>query len=150
MGKLYIAYGSNLNLTQMASRCPSASVYSIGRLNNWELLYRGRNGNAHATIKRKKGSSVPVLVWHIEPSDERRLDIYEGYPHYYFKQNVMIDIGTQKKKAMVYLMDLRQQAARPSYTYVKTIQQGYVDNNLDMEYFENSLHQNYIECMKSL
>ncbi len=150
MGKLYIAYGSNLNLAQMAARCPSATIYSAGQLNNWELLYRGRNGNAHATIARKKGSSVPVLVWSIEPSDERDLDIYEGYPRYYFKQNVMVDIGTQKKKAMVYIMDLHQKAARPSYTYVETIRQGYVDNNLDMAYLEASLYQNYIECMKGL
>ena len=150
MGKLYIAYGSNLNLAQMAARCPSATIYSAGQLNNWELLYRGRNGNAHATIARKKGSSVPVLVWSIEPSDERDLDIYEGYPRYYFKQNVMVDIGTQKKKAMVYIKDLHQKAARPSYTYVETIRQGYVDNNLDMAYLEASLYQNYIECMKGL
>lgn len=150
MGKLYIAYGSNLNLAQMAARCPSATIYSAGQLNNWELLYRGRNGNAHATIARKKGSSVPVLVWSIEPSDERDLDIYEGYPRYYFKQNVMVDIGTQKKKAMVYIMDLHQKSARPSYTYVETIRQGYVDNNLDMAYLEDSLYQNYIECMKGL
>ena len=53
MGKLYIAYGSNLNIAQMAARCPSATVYSIRQLNNWILLYKGRNGNAHATIARK-------------------------------------------------------------------------------------------------
>lgn len=148
MGKLYIAYGSNLNLYQMAARCPSATIYSIGQLNNWSLLYRGREGNAHATIAHKKGSVVPVLVWSIEPSDEHRLDIYEGYPHYYFKQNVIVDIGDKKKRAMVYIMDLHQKAARPSYSYVETIRQGYLDNNLNMEYFEDSLYQNYIECMR--
>ena len=78
MGKLYIAYGSNLNLHQMAFRCPSASIYAKGILMNWELLFRGTKGNAHATIKRKKGASVPVLVWEIQPEDEDRLDLYEG------------------------------------------------------------------------
>lgn len=150
MGKLYVAYGSNLHLEQMAARCPSATIFSTGRLNNWELLYRGREGNAHATIARKKGSSVPVLVWNIHPFDERRLDIYEGYPSYYFKQNVIVDIGNQKKKAMVYIMDLHQKAARPSYTYVETIRQGYKDNDLSIEFFEDSLNRNSLECMKSL
>ena len=146
MGKFYIAYGSNLNLAQMAARCPSATIYSTGRLNNWVLLYRGREGNAHATIARKKGSYVPVLVWNIEPSDERCLDMYEGYPRYYFKQTVMVDIGGQKKKAMVYIMNLRQRPASPSSGYVETIRQGYVDNDMDLEYFEDSLELNSIEC----
>lgn len=105
MGKLYVAYGSNLNLKQMAYRCPSASIYSTGQLTNWELLYRGSATNSHATIAKKHGSYVPVLLWNIEPEDEKRLDIYEGYPRYYYKQNVMVDIGGKKKRAMVYIMN---------------------------------------------
>ena len=89
MGKLYVAYGSNLNLKQMAYRCPSASIYGTGQLTNWELLYRGSATNSHATIAKKHGSYVPVLLWNIEPEDEKRLDIYEGYPRYYYKQNVI-------------------------------------------------------------
>lgn len=100
MGKLYVAYGSNLNLKQMAYRCPSASIYGTGQLTNWELLYRGSATNSHATIAKKHGSYVPVLLWNIEPEDEKRLDIYEGYPRYYYKQNVMVDIGGKKKRAI--------------------------------------------------
>ena len=148
MGKLYVAYGSNLNLGQMAARCPSATNYGVGLLNNWELLYRGVEGNAHATIARKKGSSVPVLAWNIEPLDERRLDRYEGYPRYYFKQNVMVDIGTQKKKALVYIMDPSKKAARPSASYVDTIRQGYIENGLDLAFFEESIYKNYVECSR--
>lgn len=103
--KLYIAYGSNLNLSQMAYRCPSAKIYGTGILNNWELLYKGHKNNSHATIGRKKGKKVPVLVWEITPSDEHQLDIYEGFPTYYYKQNIMVTIGGQKKKAMVYIMN---------------------------------------------
>lgn len=98
MGKLYVAYGSNLNLKQMAYRCPSASIYGTGQLTNWELLYRGSATNSHATIAKKHGSYVPVLLWNIEPEDEKRLDIYEGYPRYYYKQNVMVDIGGKRKE----------------------------------------------------
>ena len=146
MGKLYIAYGSNLNLAQMAARCPSASIYAAGLLNNWELIYRGTQTNSHATIRRKKGSFVPVLVWEIQPQDEARLDIYEGYPRYYFKQNVMVDINGKKKKAMVYIMDKRQLPGRPSPQYIRTIRQGYLDNSFDMGYFEESLEKHAIEC----
>ena len=150
MVKLYIAYGSNLNLAQMAARCPSASIYAAGLLNNWELIYRGTQTNSHATIRRKKGSFVPVLVWKIQPRDEARLDIYEGYPRYYFKQNVMVDINGKKKKAMVYIMDERQLPGRPSLQYIRTIRKGYLDNSFDMGYFEESLEKNAIECRQKM
>lgn len=146
MKKLYIAYGSNLNLAQMATRCPSASIYAKGILNNWELIYRGTKTNSHATIKRKTGSTVPVLVWEIQPRDEYRLDIYEGYPRYYFKKNIMVNIEGRKKKAMVYIMDERQLPGRPSVSYIETIRQGYVDNDMDISIFEKSLELNSIEC----
>lgn len=146
MGKLYIAYGSNLNLAQMAARCPYASIYAKGVLNNWELVYRGSKTNSHATIIKKQGSTVPVLVWEIQPYDEYRLDIYEGYPHYYFKKDIMVDIDGKKKKAMVYIMNQKQLPGKPSIQYINTIRQGYIDNNMDINIFEKSLEKNSIEC----
>lgn len=146
MGKLYIAYGSNLNLTQMAARCPSAKVYSKGILNNWELVYRGSPGNSHATIKRSTGSIVPVLVWEIQPEDEYHLDIYEGYPHYYFKKNIIVEIEGRKKKAMVYIMDERQLPGKPAHQYIRVIKQGYIDNRFDMSFLKKSLIKNATEC----
>ena len=146
MEKLYIAYGSNLNLAQMAARCPSARVYAKGVLNNWELVYRGAERNSHATIERKPGATVPVLIWKIQPIDEYRLDIYEGYPRYYFKKNIMVDIEGRKKKAMVYIMDERRLPGRPSASYVETIRQGYIDNEMDISIFDKSLEVNSIEC----
>lgn len=144
--KYYVAYGSNLNLSQMALRCPTARIYASGYINNWELLYRGRWNDSHATIGRKKGSRVPVLVWEIEEADERRLDRYEGFPRYYYKQNIMVDIHGRKKKAMVYIMDQNRLPGYPSPYYVKIIREGYRDNGFDMEFFEKSLEANAREC----
>lgn len=146
MGKLYVAYGSNLNLAQMTLRCPSSKVYAQGTLNNWELVYRGSKTNSHATIIRKQGSTVPVLVWEIQPRDEYRLDIYEGYPRYYFKKDIMVNIDEKKKKAMVYIMSEQQLPRRPSASYIETILQGYIDNDMDISIFEKSLKVNSIEC----
>lgn len=146
MSKLYVAYGSNLNLEQMARRCPTATIYATGILNNWELEYRGAMGNSHATIRRKKGSYVPVLVWEIEDSDESSLDRYEGYPVYYYKQNVMVNIDGNKKKAMVYIMSPSRRPGKPSKHYTETIRQGYIDNSFDLEYFEETLERNSIAC----
>ena len=38
---IYLAYGSNMNQTQMAFRCPTAEVVGTGELKGYELLFRG-------------------------------------------------------------------------------------------------------------
>lgn len=146
MRKLYIAYGSNLNLKQMSSRCPYATVYAKGILNNWELVYRGSKANSHATIVEKQGSTVPVLVWEISKYDEYNLDLYEGYPVYYFKKWITVDIDGKQVKAMVYIMNEKQLPGKPSASYIETIRQGYHDNNMDLKIFNKSLEINSIEC----
>ena len=67
--RLYIAYGSNLNLTQMECRCPGASVVGTGEVKGYELLFRGV-----ATIEPRENASVPVLLWKISPRNEKALD----------------------------------------------------------------------------
>ena len=39
--RLYFAYGSNINLEQMAVRCPAAQVVGPAVLDGYELLFRG-------------------------------------------------------------------------------------------------------------
>ena len=57
--RLYIAYGSNLNLEQMAFRCPTAKVVGKSELKDYELLFRGGRRGAVATVEPKAGSTVP-------------------------------------------------------------------------------------------
>jgi hypothetical protein len=71
-GTIYLAYGSNLNLRQMAYRCPTAKVLGSAKLTGYRLLFRGGNGGAVATIEKQKGESVPVMLWRIMPNDEKR------------------------------------------------------------------------------
>jgi hypothetical protein len=83
--KLYLAYGSNLNLKQMADRCPTAKVVGASQINDHRLLFRGAHAGAVATIEPFEGGNVPVLVWEITPTDEAALDRYEGWPFLYRK-----------------------------------------------------------------
>ena len=39
--RLYIAYGSNINLEQMANRCPNSKVVGKEMLKGYELEFRG-------------------------------------------------------------------------------------------------------------
>ena len=53
--KLYFAYGSNMNLNQMAFRCPDAEVVDTVRLEGYRLAFRTNGGgNGVATILPKK------------------------------------------------------------------------------------------------
>lgn len=150
MSKLYVAYGSNLNLAQMACRCPTAKIYGTGLLNNWELIFRGSRTGFYATIRKKMGEFIPVVVWKIQDEDEHSLDIYEGYPTFYFKKNVMVNLSQGKRKAMVYIMDSSSIPGTPSDEYVTTIRQGYEDNELNMEYLEKALLLNFYETKKDV
>ena len=50
---LYVAYGSNMNLEQMAYRCPNSYVVCNGELHGWKLVF-----NFHAdVVKGKKKDS---------------------------------------------------------------------------------------------
>lgn len=130
--RLYIAYGSNLNLRQMASRCPTATVVGTATLNNWRLCFRGGRGSAVATVERRKGGSVPVLVWTLQPKDEAALDAYEGWPRLYRKETLRIRLNGKPVFAMIYLMNHGYPLGSPSYFYLNTILEGYHSAGFDV------------------
>ena len=66
--RLYVAYGSNLNLKQMSYRCPTAKVYGKGKLKRYRFLFSGCKYNAFFTIVSIKNSEVPVVICEIIPS----------------------------------------------------------------------------------
>ena len=78
--RLYVAYGSNLNIRQMKYRCPGAKLYGRGVIEDYALQFKGQPHGAFATIAPKEGASVPVAVWEISEKNEQALDRYEGYP----------------------------------------------------------------------
>ena len=130
--KLYIAYGSNLNLAQMANRCPTAAVVGASAMKDCRLLFRGAHAGAVATVEPYKGGCVPVLVWEITPADEAALDRYEGYPYFYRKEKIKVKLDGKTVSAMVYIMNVAEddlEAYRPlgcpSAYYYDTIREGY-------------------------
>lgn len=98
--RLYIAYGSNINLEQMAHRCPNSKVVSTEMMQGYELEFRGV-----ATIVPNEKSEVPVLIWEIDGRDEHSLDRYEGFPNLYRKELFDIEVNGEKKECMAYLMN---------------------------------------------
>lgn len=132
MKKLYLAYGSNLSEEQMAYRCPDAQVIGTAEIKDYELLFKGSLTGSYATIEKKEGSSVPVAVWTISERDERNLDMYEGYPRFYYKQDMDVEMKSLETgenmgtyTAMVYIMDERRRIGSPSVGYYEVLADGY-------------------------
>lgn len=137
--RLYVAYGSNLNLKQMKYRCPTAKLYGTGEIKDYELQFKGHPNSAFATIAPKEGASVPVAVWEIQPRDELSLDRYEGYPSHYFKQDVPIQLDGEEVNAMVYIMNLKMKFGLPSPSYYHTVYEGYNDCELDTDILDKAV-----------
>lgn len=135
MKRYYIAYGSNLSEEQMARRCPTATIVGTTILKDWRLLFNGP-----ASIERCEGYQVPVLIWDIKPNDERSLDIYEGYPSYYRKEMLEIEVNDQKVDAMVYIMNTNRES-RPSIGYYNVLNQGYERFGFDKRILEKALEE---------
>lgn len=136
MTNLYVAYGSNLNLTQMTYICPTAKPYGKGKINDYKLVF-----NEVATIDKCEGAEVPVGVWEIDAECEKALDRYEGYPWLYRKEQIEVEMyDGEKVDAMVYIMN-DCNIKLPQRHYYDIIEQGYDDVGLDKSYLERAYRE---------
>lgn len=131
--RLYLAYGSNINLEQMAKRCPNSKVIGTAMIPDYELEFRGV-----ATIVPKKGAEVPVLMWEIDQQDELNLNSYEGFPRLYRKEIFEMEVDGKVREGMAYLMNYRG-IAPPTAQYYNGIKKGYEDNGMDTKYLHDAL-----------
>ena len=118
---IYLAYGSNLNLRQMAQRCPTAEPIGTTELQGYDLKFRGGDGHAVATVEPGEGN-VPALLWKIQPKDEAALDVYEGWPSFYRKEEVEVELDGKPCSAIWgdHLTDTSIQFSRDTRTTTLT------------------------------
>ncbi|MEA5026009.1 hypothetical protein SDC9_46465 [bioreactor metagenome] len=138
---LCIAYGSNLNLPHMASRCPTAKVIGASEIKDYELLFRGGRERSIATVEPLKGSRVPVLVWSLQERDLQALDRYEGYPHLYRKEILNLELKGGTLSAMVYVMNEVRPYGSPSDYYLNAIMEGYHAAGFDTDLLERAVER---------
>lgn len=140
MTRLYIAYGSNLNIQQMQTRCPDARIVGTTVIPDYRLLFRGSKTGSYLTIEPMEGSTVPAAVWSISTRDERYLDRYEGYPTFYYKVDMNLpvkDIDTGETKnmdAFAYVMYADRPVGVPSNSYFMTCAHGYRSFGFDTQF----------------
>lgn len=147
MKRLYIAYGSNLNVMQMKTRCPNAKILGTAKLKGWELLFKGSKSGSYLTIEKKENDIVPVVIWEVSESDEKALDRYEGYPTFYYKKDIKVQykgIRTGNRRtvtAFAYTMHEERQIGVPSLFYLNTCLDGYDTFYFDKQILLNAYHK---------
>ena len=133
--KLYFAYGSNMNLNQMAFRCPDAEVVESVRLEGYRLAFRTNGGgNGVATILPEEGSYVDGVLWRISERDEQHLDHYEGFPFLYGKEPVTVtNQDGVRREIMAYTMNspYKYKPPMPTVSYLEVILNGCSQNGID-------------------
>jgi len=131
--RLYIAYGSNMDVSQMEIRCPGAEVVGKTYLKNWELTLPH-----YANIERRVGKRTPVLIWETTKEDEIELDRYEGYPVLYDKIDIIVNVNGKRMSAIAYVMtdEYKKLDKEPRSGYVEQILRGYRNAGFDESEFQ--------------
>ena len=148
MKKYYLAYGSNLNINEMAFRCPSAKKIGIVNMKDYRLVYKGSdNMFSYLTIEECQGYNVPLGLYEISYFDIFSLDKYEGYPELYSKFYIPIKINKKEINALIYIMNEGFDYYLPSTDYVERCIKGYEDFGFDTTILDTALLDT-IENMK--
>jgi gamma-glutamylcyclotransferase len=145
----YFAYGSNMNPERMLARDVNFKHAIPARLPDWELTFNKisslGDGEGYANIKPQSGESCLGVLYDIDRFGLHRLDMYEGYPHHYFRREIGVFVGKRKIKAWVYLAQSAfcEEGLKPSPQYLCHLISG-AARYLPRDYFE---YLRRIECV---
>ena len=137
--KHYLAYGANMSVDMMKSRCPDAKLVGTGTLKDFRLMFKGELPSSYGTIEPWTGFEVPFVLWTISARDEKNLDRYEGYPRVYQKHTVDVEVNGEKFKAMYYAKPETEHVDPPSLHYVDVLWQAYEKFGFDLAILERAL-----------
>ncbi len=134
MAKYYLAYGSNLNKSEMKERCPFSRPIGTTFLKGYRLVCKGTKESSYLTAEPCEGAILPVGVYQITSIDEANLDYYEGYPSLYGKEEVEVSINGKTIKALIYIMNPIYSYNLPSDSYLSRCADGYDDFQINLQY----------------
>lgn len=111
---LYFAYGSNMDVEQMARRCPRSRPLGAARLMRHRLAVM-REG--WLTAMRDPTAAVEGVLWDVALADMRALDRYEGLDDgLYVKASQPVVAKDAPKRALIYFgANSGPGVARPDY-----------------------------------
>ena len=146
---LYFAFGSNLDPSQMARRCPGHTVVGMAALRDHRLVFPLTShdwGGGVAGVQPLHGPTVFGVVYELKDDDLAALDGYEGFRatgdqhNVYDRVSVYVDLVrpddgsfTRRLRAWIYLARPANPAP-PSRRYLDAIVSGAKHHRLPEEY----------------
>lgn len=97
--RLYFGYGSNLWKEQMSKRCPTSVYCGIARLKGYQWIINKRgyaNIIQSSDTKSDYTNEVWGLVYALDDVGEALLDLSEGVPESYTKEDLAVDFWPVK------------------------------------------------------
>lgn len=142
---LYFAYGSNMDLGQMKTRCPSVSFVGVARLADHRLAFTRRSVKRNCGVAdavREHGHSVWGAVFRLSEVDVRSLDTSEGYQpgrpkNSYWRRECPVFLDGDEDRpltAQTYFADPQSAPPLPSQAYKDAILSGARRWNLPADY----------------
>lgn len=134
----YFAYGSNLWLAQMNSRCPGNTRIGPGVLCGYRWLI---NTHGYATLIQAQGEAVHGMVYTLTAADEKSLDDYEEVRSgLYRKQECVVKMKEREVSCLVYIDPVTSEGV-PDAAYIARINYGLRDARLPGEYVERVIRR---------
>lgn len=131
----YFAYGMNTNLDQMSGRCPGAVSLGPAWIDDYEFVFR-----THADIEKSTGSICYGVLWDITPAHLKSLDALEGYPYYYTRFRVRVNLGDHSVYALTYQMNDQSYIQEPGVGYLEMVRGGYEQNGVPTAQIDRAIN----------
>ena len=121
---LYAAYGSNMDPTQMADRCPHSPRAGTGWLDGWRLTFGGADigwDGALATVVEDEDDEharVFVVLYEVSGTDEEALGHWDGATLGYYRK-LRVRVATHDADVLAWLYVLNDyEGGLPSARYL--------------------------------
>ncbi len=131
----YFAYGSNMNLDTMKSRCGESNFVAFrgSDLSDYAFYFYERG---FANIKESPGQVVKGVFYKINEDCLNSLDQAEGYPTLYQRRIVKINNNLGNFDSWVYIVENDMTTGNPSNDYYNTVITGAKQYGIDDFYIQ--------------
>lgn len=130
---LHFSYGSNMDRTAMARRCPAATALGRAILDDHRFLIMSEG---YASVQRAPGQSVHGILWRLTPRDLAALNAYEGIDSGLYSRTMMpVRLDERRVSALVYLGRSRSEG-KPKPGYMEAVLDAARAANLPLSYVQ--------------
>lgn len=142
----YFAYGSNMSLSRLKKRVPSAKFLGCHRLTEHDLRFhktsKDGSGKCDAYFTSDPGDAVYGALFEIDPIEKAALDKAEGLGFGYDqKQVIVISNDGTLIDAVTYTATIIDESLKPYSWYMNHVLIGAQETSLPLNYIQTKIRK---------